>query len=309
MKIIVFGASGQDGRLLVEILSQDTNFEVVAVSRSATERGFGRQRNIIYIQHTDYSVEGITRLFDCEAPDVVFNLIGQSSVGRSFFAKQETFIANFTVPKNICEALLRFPGSYFFHASSAYIFDCSTSIGPNSKLSAVSPYALSKLQIYSHIRQLHALTGRCSILHLFNHISEFSDQRFLFPKIVRSFLKSPLEHVNINVDSALPVRNWGFSIDYMNSVKQILMMNHDQRRPEYFIGSNLHLSVYEVLELTSAQLGKTYSLHSANAELRPHDPPRVEMKQSLLLDQGIKLPLYEKHSFISDAIDLFSSCA
>ena len=307
MRVIILGATGQDGSILSSLLSAQANLEVVAVHRSHCSKKLVFPPSMQCVGIDNYEEKSLEELFTQYLPDVIVNLVGQSSVGASFLNEAATNYANYQIPRNICNVLEKFPSAHLFHASSAYIFDCSRPIDFDSKIVAISPYAKSKASIYGYLKSLDSLSDRITILHFFNHISRNSDVRFLLPKLAHLFLSSSSENcVSVMVENTRPIRNWGLSVDYMDVVRKILDLSASQRNFEYFIGSNLSLSVIDVIETISEYCGKRFSLVDLGLQMRPHDPFRVDINPSLLTSQGLNMPSYSQEGFIGQVVDMFS---
>lgn len=307
MRVLILGATGQDGIILSGLLSADKDLEVIAVHRSRCDQALAFPPSVQCVGIDNYEEMSLHNLFKQCSPDVVVNLVGQSSVGASFLNEAATNYANYQIPRNICSVLEKFPSTSLFHASSAYIFDCSGPIGFDSRTLALSPYAKSKASIYSHLKGLGSMRDRICVLHFFNHISQNSDVRFLLPKLVHLFLSSsPEKCVSVEVENIRPIRNWGLSVDYMDLVHKILRLNVTERNFEYFIGSNLSLSVLDAIEAISEYCGKRFSLVDSGLQMRPHDPLRVDIDPSLLTSQGLHMPKYSQEEFIGKVVDMFS---
>ena len=311
MNILLLGASGQDGRILLHLLANDQTLSVYPIYR--TEPSLAAHQSSLPSRYTPISMGEISSasflsIIDKCSIDIVVNLAGQSSVGKSFSCFEETFAANYFLPFNLSEALLLRPSVLLVHASSAYIFDCSTPIGPKSQIKALSPYAISKAKIYRHIISTEALRQRTVILHFFNHVSPYSDRRFLLPKIVDSFLVRP--------DSSPPRlclcnlshrRDWGLSSDYMEILSSIVSDPSRHAGKEYFVGSGLSMSVGEILTTVAELLSSSYSLAIEESLRGPADPPSVLIDPSVVDGQDIELPHYSPVDFIQKYLQQKSS--
>ena len=110
---LIFGISGQDGAYLAKLLL-GKGYKVHGTSRDAEMATFSSLKRLgIKEQITFHSValndfRSTLKVLEEVAPDEIYNLAGQSSVGLSFEQPLETLesIANATV--NILEAI-RFP--------------------------------------------------------------------------------------------------------------------------------------------------------------------------------------------------------
>ena len=122
-KALIFGCSGQDGSFLAKSLIHD-NYEVFGVSRYKNPD----LRNHISLK-IDKSVEfnsidlskinALSKLIEKVNPDEIYNLCGQSSVGKSFNEPLETYSSIVDISRNILESsrLLDYKGDLFFAGS------------------------------------------------------------------------------------------------------------------------------------------------------------------------------------------------
>jgi|TARA_R110002020_G_scaffold5803_4_gene23784 GDPmannose 4,6-dehydratase len=216
-KAVVFGATGQDGSYLAELLL-DEGYEVVGVTRRSsvdtTERienaidKYGSQFIVVEGDVTDaFCVSDIINKYE---PDEVYNLAAQSHVGTSF--KQPTLTWEVTAGGclNILEAIRVSPRKNeikFYQASSSEMFGKNYSVSnshPSVGDSLVgtsppikyqneetpfipqSPYAVAKLAAHHLVRiyrDSYGIFGSNGIL--FNHESERRGENFVTRKITK----------------------------------------------------------------------------------------------------------------------------
>ncbi len=114
MKALIIGVSGQDGAYLARLLL-DKGYEVYGTSRDANlsrfegllRLGIRDRLRLLSVAPNDFrSVLGALTL---SAPDEVYNLSGQSSVGLSFEQPVETMESISLATLNLLEAI-RFGG-------------------------------------------------------------------------------------------------------------------------------------------------------------------------------------------------------
>ena len=157
--LLILGASGQDG-LTIASLEKLYNLNITYVQRKKNQA-----KNYICVEQL--CEISYAKILDTVKPNFVLNLIGQSSVGKSFRCEKETFFANYILAKSLMNVTLEYSDAHFLQASSAYIFNCISPINFNSSINAISPYAKSKAQLYQEMQ-----SKRISYFHLFNHISQ-----------------------------------------------------------------------------------------------------------------------------------------
>lgn len=221
-KILILGASGQDGKILSNVALR-RGYLVYGAVRLIPQIDYSYEylklQDINYVTISDYTVSKLSDLLEQIEPDYVVNFISQSSVGLSFREPFETFDSVVTVNSMVLEALRIYKKHVcYFYASSGECFGSRVdTTNLNILASGTSPYAFSKRIAVEHIRyyrdkyQLNAKIG-----FFFNHESEFRPDHFVVPKIINGVLKirnqelESLELGNLDV-----VRDWALAEDYM----------------------------------------------------------------------------------------------
>ncbi|MBV9989213.1 MAG: GDP-mannose 4,6-dehydratase [Chitinophagaceae bacterium] len=225
---LICGVSGQDGAYLSKLLL-DKGYRVVGGSRDASTNKFDNLQRIgikagvepVSISLTDFrsTLQTIIKV----APDEVYNLSGQSSVGLSFEQPVETFESVSIGALNLLEAI-RFSGLpvKLYNSGSS---ECFGETGPQpaneqTPFKPVSPYAVAKaaahwqVAIYRQAYNLFACTGI-----LFNHESPLRSDRFVTKKIINAACriaagsKEKLQLGNIEI-----LRDWGWAPDYVEAM-------------------------------------------------------------------------------------------
>ena len=250
-KAIIFGANGQDGFYLTKLLL-DKNYEIISIFRDISNinihyfNNFISNVKAINVNHDSY--DEINNVILYEKPDEIYNLAGQSSVGKSYTAVIDTFKSTALLNIFILESIRNSSNlSKYFHASSSEIFGdhLGNFIDENSFFMPNNPYGISKLSatnivdFYRNNFNLYCVNG-----YLFNHESPMRSINFVTKKIVNaaSLIKlrklSALYIGNINI-----FRDWGWAPDYVRAMW--LMMQHNT--PQNYIiatGKSVSLEYY-----------------------------------------------------------------
>tara|TARA_B100001989_G_C24546297_1_gene471011 strand:- start:891 stop:1793 length:903 start_codon:yes stop_codon:yes gene_type:complete len=299
MRVLIFGISGQDGIILANLLTKKKiDFLGVVRSKDIPKRLINFSKKIVFCNFLNEN--SIFEIIRDSRPSHVVNLIGQSSVGKSFEFVEETYKANFEIANWIGRSILKLKNIYFLNASSAYIFDCSKPISYYSPIKAISPYAKSKAAAYKELSSLFKEENYFISMHFFNHLSKYSDQRFVIPKIIDYFQNS--KNCKLNLASITKIRNWGISEDYMNIVINIILKKRIDLKKDYFIGSNFESSIENILEEIAKLFKKDYILEIEDGRNRPHDPDKVSLSKDIFHSQGINLPSYTTREFAKKLI-------
>jgi GDPmannose 4,6-dehydratase len=240
-KALICGISGQDGAYLARLLL-DKGYEVYGTSRDAQVSSFSglaslgirAKVNLESMAINDF--RSVLQTLSKIAPDEVYNLAGQSSVGLSFQQPVETLESISVGVLNVLEAI-RFIGLpvRFYNAGSSECFGDTrgTAADENTPFHPRSPYAVAKaaafweLANYRDAYGLFALTGI-----LFNHESPLRPERFVTRKIVTTACRiasgseEMLRLGNISIE-----RDWGWAPEYVEAMWLMLQ----RAEPEDFV--------------------------------------------------------------------------
>ncbi|OSI78140.1 GDP-mannose 4,6-dehydratase [Bradyrhizobium canariense] len=266
---LITGASGQDGRYLVELL-QRYGYVVHAQSRRASPAvaGDGIRWHIGDLTSSAF----LERLIRDTEPDEIYNLAAVSRPIMSWQFPLETAEINALLPQNICELLLRhLPRCRFFQASSSEIFGEGFSEHQNENTHCVpkSPYGVAKLyahRIVGAYRKQYGLYACSGIL--FNHESPYRPLSFVSQKIAYAAAAAAC---GLKVSSELdergrPIlsdgklllgdlsvrRDFGFAGDYAEVMHMILQHSTPE---DFVVGTGEDHSIQEFCEIAFQSVG------------------------------------------------------
>lgn len=235
LKALILGVSGQDGAYLSQFLL-NKGYEVVGTSRDIQTNAFKNldklniQSDVEKVSLAINDFHSVLSVVESVAPDEIYNLAGQSSVGLSFEQPVETMdsIAGGTL--NILEAI-RFVNQSirFYNAGSSECFgDTSSRLADeNMPFHPNSPYAVAKASAHwlvANYRVAYNLFASTGIL--FNHESPLRPERFVTQKIVRAaarIAKGSNERLalgNIKIE-----RDWGWAPEYVTAMWKMLQQS------------------------------------------------------------------------------------
>lgn len=232
MKALICGVGGQDGSYLARLLLSK-GYEVIGTSRDFSANRFDGLRNLgIHdeVEKTSMAINDFRSVLQTVhrfAPDEIYNLAGQSSVGLSFEQPVETMesIAGGTL--NMLEAL-RFADRpiRFYNAGSSECFGDTgnTPANESTPFQPRSPYAVAKSTAHWLVRNYREAYGlfACTGI-LFNHESPLRPERFVTQKIVKAAARiargssEKLLLGNIEIQ-----RDWGWAPDYVDAMYRML---------------------------------------------------------------------------------------
>lgn len=279
-RALVFGVTGQDGAYLSHLLLKK-GYEVHGTSRDVEVATLSRLEQLGVIGKiqlhsanlTDY--RGILELLTRVAPDEIYNLSAQSSVGLSFDQPIETLTSIVNATLNLLEAI-RFLGgrSRLYNASSSEMYGDTGGTRADETLlfRPHSPYGVSKAAAHWFVENYRKGYGlyACSGI-LFNHESPLRGERFVTQKIVRAAVdisRGATKRLSLgNLDI---VRDWGWAPEYVEGMW--LMLQQDQPR-DFVLATGKPLSLREFTHITFDLLGLDWVDHvdHNNSLLRPYD--------------------------------------
>lgn len=232
MKALICGVGGQDGAYLAQLLLSK-GYEVVGTSRDSSASRFeGLRRLGIHdqVEKTSMAINDFRSTLHTVkryAPDEIYNLAGQSSVGLSFEQPVETMesIAGGTL--NMLEAL-RFadrPVRFYSAGSSECFGDTGdTPADENTPFQPRSPYAVAKSTAHWLVRNYREAYGlfACTGI-LFNHESPLRPERFVTQKIVKGAARIARGDADrLSLGNTAIQRDWGWAPDYVEAMWRML---------------------------------------------------------------------------------------
>ncbi len=276
---LIIGITGQDGAYLAKLLLEK-GYAVAGTSRDAqmanranlNALGVADKVTIHSASLTDF--RGLWQVIDKNAPDEMYNLAGQSSVGLSFEQPLETFesvaVANFHLLELM--RLLGRPVRFYNACSSDCFGDTDTPACETSPFKPRSPYAVAKAAAFwavANYREAYGLFACSGIL--FNHESPLRPARFVTRKIVSTACriaagsKERLSLGNIDV-----IRDWGWAQEYVEAMWAMLQQENPD---DYVIATGRSYSLRDFTATVFAELDMDWTAHvdSRPDLLRPSD--------------------------------------
>ena len=265
---LIFGVSGQDGGYLARLLLEK-GYVVHGTSRDAELASFANLttlgiRNRVALHSaapTDFRsvVQCISRV----APDEIYNLGGQSSVGLSFEQPVETMDSISTGTLNMLEAI-RFLGRpvRFYNAGSSECFgdtdgqaaDEATAFRPRSPYGVAKAAAFWAVANYREAYDLFACSGI-----LFNHESPLRPGRFVTRKIVSAAARIAAGNKEKLYLGDLSIRrDWGWAPEY---VQAMWLMLQQDKPGDYVIATGTAHSLEEFVAAAFAHFDLPWRDH------------------------------------------------
>ena len=274
-KALIFGATGQDGSYLIDLLLKK-NYIVHGVKRRGSSPNTSRldhlySKDSSRLRPNFYPKGSLTmhygdlldnsslhRLIVDIKPDEIYNLAAQSHVKISSEIPEYTANVNgIGVLKllEIIKSLKREKKIKFYQASSSEMF--GNTLPPqneNSKFNPQSIYAISKLFAYNvvkYYREAYGLFASNGIL--FNHESPRRTYNFVTKKIING-LKNIKEdkQKKLFLGNLYSKRDWGHAKDYVEAMWKIMQLKSPI---DLVISTNSQISVKQFVNESCRQVG------------------------------------------------------
>ena len=264
---LIFGVTGHDGYYLAMHL-RSIGYRVVGTSRYGDENRLNNtflilKEHIKIISVSIIDFRSVMQAISLVAPDEVYNLAGQTSVGVSYDQPVETLESIITGTVNILECLrLVAPKAKFYNAGSSECFG-DTGNQPateNTLFKPLSPYAVAKAcstNLVSSYRKSYNLF--CCTGILFNHESPIRSSRFVTKKIVEAAYKVKIGAIHsIQLGNIEIYRDWGWSPDYVKAMH--LMLRQDEPL-DFLIATGKSVSLAEFIDMAFSYFNLNWANH------------------------------------------------
>ena len=272
MKVVIWGATGQDGFYLSELFS-DLQFEVKKIGRK-------HQEGFLDIDITDF--EQVQRFVSDYRPDYLFNFAANSTTNHSAWKENHETIS--TGCLNLLEAVrLTSPSTRVFLSGSGLQFQNSNRpIKETDPFEATSMYAVSRIQSVYAARYYRKLGLKIYVGYFFNHDSPFRSERHINSKIMNAARRiANGSHEKLAIGDLDARKEFGFAGDI---VKAVWLMVQQDVVKEAAIGTGKSHSIEEWVNLC-------FSLHGLN------------WRDHVVTEEGFKS---EYKTLVSDPSTIFS---
>jgi len=226
---LITGATGQDGSYLAELLL-GKGYRVFGTTRSRGPLPPFLPAGLELRQLDLQNFAAVEHLIRELAPDEVYHLAGQSSVGVSYRDPAGTFVSVACGTLHLLEALrvTKLPARIFVAGSGEVFGEVgsrpaheATPFQPNSPYGVAKAAAASLVQAYRGAYGMHACVGL-----LFNHESPRRPAHFVTRKIVHGACEIALgRSQRLELGDLSVVRDWGWAPDYVDAFWRMLQLD------------------------------------------------------------------------------------
>lgn len=244
MKAIIFGANGQDGYYLKQLL-ESKQIEVTGVSRTGD-----------YLRTNIADYQEVAELVARYRPDYIFHLAANSTTRHEALFENHETISTGTF--NILEAVKNFsPATRVFISGSGLQFvNEDKPIKETDTFEARDPYSVSRIQSVYAARYYRRLGIKTYVGYFFNHDSPRRSERHMAKKIAEAAKRIAAgSKEKMEIGDSSVVKEWTFAGDV---VKGIYTLVSQDAVFEANIGSGAGYSIQEWLEVCFRKIGKDW---------------------------------------------------
>ena len=247
MKAIIFGANGQDGYYLTNLLQQK-GFTVIGVARSG---------QTIATNITRY--EEVSALIKNTLPRYIFHLAANSTTRHDALFENHATISTGAI--NILEAVKNFSPytKVFISGSGLQFVNNDMPIKETDAFEARDAYSVSRIHSVYAARYYRRLGLKVYVGYFFNHDSPRRTERHMAKKIIeaaKQIAKGSNEKLEIGDISV--IKEWTYAGDI---VKGIWALMQQEDITEANIGSGLGYSIEDWLKVSFDIIGKDWKEH------------------------------------------------
>lgn len=277
---LICGVSGQDGAYLAKSLLEK-GYQVTGTSRDAMASpfvnlsclGIREQMRTVSMAVSDFG--SVLATIKSVAPDEIYNLAGQSSVGLSFQQPVETM-------ESIAMGTLYLLEAIRFLDRPIRLYSAGTSEGfgdtgdkpatEETPFHPRSPYAVAKVSAHhlvANYREAYGIFACTGIL--FNHESPLRPERFVTQKIVRVAARiAQGSDEKLHLGNLDIYRDWGWAPEYVEAMWLMLQQNEAE---DFVIATGETVSLQYFVERVFAHFGLDWEQYVVvdTGLLRPSD--------------------------------------
>jgi GDPmannose 4,6-dehydratase len=277
---LICGIGGQDGAYLAKLLLSK-GYTVCGTSRDAQGSEFdnlkhlGIWNQVKFISMVPEDFRSVFLAVKQSAPDEVYYLAGQSSVGLSFVQPAETIQSVLIGALNMLEAVrLADHEIRLYQAGSSECFGNTKGHPANEQtpFNPRSPYAVAKASAYwlvNNYREAYNLYACTGIL--FNHESSLRPPHFVTQKIISTAKRIAAGSGETLILGRMDIsRDWGWAPEYVEAMWRILQLEN----PEDFViatGETFTLETFVAYTFEALELNWRDHVKQDKTLFRPTD--------------------------------------
>ncbi len=241
---VIFGANGQDGYYLNELLKQK-GISVIGVSRNG---------NWVHADVANY--DEVKTIVKNKLPDYIFHLAANSTTRHEALFDNHAAISTGTF--NILEAVKQYSSrtKVFLSGSGLQFVNKGQPIKETDPFEASSPYSVSRIQSVYAARYYRSIGIKVYFGYFFNHESPMRPERHMSKNIAMAAQRIAAgSNEKIEIGDISVKKEWTFAGDVVNAVFTLIEQDSVF---EATLGSGLAYSIEEWLEQCFGLINKDW---------------------------------------------------
>ncbi len=244
MTAIIFGANGQDGYYLNQLLLQQ-QYVVVAVSRKGN------------FLHTDISsYDEVSELIKQHKPDYIFHLAANSTTRHDAMFENHATISTGTL--NILESVKNYSShtKVFISGSGLQFKNENRPIKETDEFEARDAYSVSRIQSVYAARYFRSLGLKVYVGYFFNHDSPLRTERHMAKKIAATAARIAAgSNEKLEIGDMSVIKEWAFAGDIVKGIWKLVLQDAIF---EANISSGKGYSILDWVKVCFTIIGKNY---------------------------------------------------
>lgn len=247
MSALIFGANGQDGFYLSELLNKQ-GIKVIGISKNG---------DFLRVDITSY--EQLAALVKQQKPEYIFHFAANSTTRHDALFENHATISTGTL--NILEAVKNHSPltKVFISGSGLQFVNLDKPITESDAFEARDPYSVSRIHSVYAARYYRTLGLQVYVGYFFNHDSPRRTERHMAKKISESARRiSAGSEEQLIIGDISVVKEWTFAGDV---VRGVLALVQQEDVYEANIGSGLGYSIEDWLDICFKTVQKDWKKH------------------------------------------------
>lgn len=198
--ILITGALGQDGKITTNIFFKNKKYKVIGIDNKKNLKT--KKINIFKIDLLNKNL--INKFLFKHKPNYIIHFAAKN-YSYNFNEKNNyriDYLYNYNITKNLINSIieLKIKTTFFFIGSSRmYEGYKKKVVNEKTKFKIKNYYSKYKVDIYYYLNKIKKKKLKCSTIIFFNHDLKFRGSKFLFPRLIKYFLKKKDIQNNRNI--------------------------------------------------------------------------------------------------------------
>ncbi len=189
--VLITGALGQDGIILSKIFLKK-GYKVFGIIKKKNKKLI---TNVKYIVNNLESKKKISKILDKTNPSIIIHL---AAINNSYYLRKKenyknNYLLNLVCTKNLIQSATKISSlKRFIFAGSSLMFKNQKKVivDENSSFESKDYYSKYKIESFKYLQEISKKNNfNSTTVLLFNHDSIYRNEKFLIPRLIKSFIK------------------------------------------------------------------------------------------------------------------------